>query len=538
MISAAKLDSHLTVSRPATDEARRSDSQIPAKRADPTAPSRRTWTLAAASLALFLVFLDNTVVNVALPSIQHSLAASTDALEWSVNAYVVAFAGLIMLGGELGDRVGRKRMFVLGLAVFGAASLTAAIAGSAGELIAARAFQGAGAALLAPLSLSLLASAFPREQLSSAVGVWAGVSGLGLAIGPLLGGVLVDNYGWHAIFWINLPLVALGLLITVVGVGESRDPDARRLDPLGTVLISLGLSALVSGLIRTTLHTWASPLTLVLVGGGLALLVAFVVQQRRTREPLIPPALLRQREFRGAVVVLGLSTFALFGTLWFLTLYLQDVRGYTPISAGVRMLPLTVMTLLIAPVAGRAMGKLGARALAVAGLLLAGGALAGLTMLSAHTEYIQLGLTLAALGAGLALALPVAAAVAISNADPDRVGIGAGVATMARQLGGAIGLAVLVPIGARIAASDFGDPAPAALINLVKGGEARVAARVFGPHAGTEAANAFVSGMTHSLWLGVAAVGVALLAASSLPAAPARRTPRLPRDSRKRGGSC
>ncbi len=484
---------------------------------------RRGWTLAAASLALFLVFLDNTVVNVALPSIQRALAASTDALEWSVNAYIVAFAGLIMLGGALGDRVGRKRIFMLGLGLFGAASLGAALASSAGELIAARVVQGVGAALLAPLSLSLLARAFPREQLGSAVGVWAGVSGLGLAIGPLLGGVLVNNAGWHAIFWINLPLVAIGLLITSLGVEESRDARARPLDPLGTLLISGGLTALVAGLIRTTLHSWASATTLVLVGVGMALLAAFVAQQRRAREPMVPSALLRKREFRAAAVVLALCTFALFGTLWFLTLYLQDVRGYSPIGAGVRMLPLTLMTLLIAPVAGRRMAGVGARRLAVVGLGLTAGALLALSWLTPQTSYVELAAMLATLGVGLALALPVAAAVAISSADPERVGIGAGVATMARQLGGAIGLAILVPLGAQIAAGDYPRPAPAAVIGLVKGGQARVVGRLLGPRAQADAANAFVNGITYSLWLAVVVVALALLAALLLPGAADRK---------------
>jgi DHA2 family methylenomycin A resistance protein-like MFS transporter len=328
---------------------------------------------------------------------------------------------------------------------------------------------------------------------------------------------------WHAIFWINLPLVAAGLLITSLGVGESRDACARRLDPLGTVLVSGGLTALVAGLIRTTLHSWASATTLALVGVGLALIAAFVYQQRRTRESLIPSALLRQREFRAAAVVLGLSTFALFGTLWFLTLYLQDVRGYTPIGAGVRMLPLTLMTLLIAPVAGRRMARVGARRLAAVGLALTAGALLALTWLTPHTGYVELAAMLAALGAGLALALPVAAAVAISSTDAERVGIGAAVATMARQLGGAIGLAVLVPLGARIAAGDYPRPASAAVIGLVKGGQARVVGRLLGYHAQADAASAFVNGITHSLWLAVAVVAFALLAALLLPDATERK---------------
>jgi EmrB/QacA subfamily drug resistance transporter len=482
---------------------------------------RRSLTLLAASLALFLVFLDNTVVNVALPSIQRSLAAGPDALEWSVNAYVVTFAALILLGGALGDRLGRKRIFMLGLALFGIASLAAALATGSSELIAARGAQGAGAALLAPLSLSLLAAAFPREQLATALGVWAGVSGLGLAIGPLVGGALVDQAGWHAIFWINLPAVVAGLAIAAVGVRESRDPDQRRLDPLATLLASAGLAALVAGLTHTVLHSWTDATTLTLVAAGLALLALFVFSQLRAREPLIPPALLRQRGFRAAAGVLGFSTFALFGTLWFLTLYLQNVRGYSAIGAGLRTLPLTLMTLLIAPVAGRYVGRLGARRIATAGMLLTLAALLALTHLAPSTSYLGLALTLALLGAGLALALPVAATVAISSSDPGRVGISAGVATMTRQLGGALGLAVLVPLGARLAAARYPRPASPRILELVKGGEARAVGRLLGPQAQTHAADAFVAGIGHTLWLAAAVAALALLAATVLPA-PAR----------------
>jgi EmrB/QacA subfamily drug resistance transporter len=494
-----------------------------ARKSESDASSRRGWTLAAASLALFLVFLDNTVVNVALPSIQRSLTASPDALEWSVNAYIVAFAGLILLGGALGDRLGRKRVFMLGLGLFGAASLAAALASTTGELIAARAAQGSGAALLAPLSLSLLARAFPRQQLASALGVWAGVSGLGLAIGPLVGGLLVDHAGWQAIFWINLPLAGLGLLITALRVEESRDTQARRIDPLGTLLISGGLTALVAGLTHTTLHDWTNTTTLLLVCVGSALIVASVLQQRWASEPLIPPSLLRERGFRAAAAVLGLTTFALFGTLWFLTLYLQNVRGYSAIGAGLRTLPLTLMTLLIAPAAGRYVTRIGARRLALVGLLLATGALLALTRLTPDTGYPGLAVTLAVLGAGIALALPVAATVAIASSDPERVGISAGAATMARQLGGALGLAVLVPLGAHLAASRYPHPAPAAVIGLVKGGEVRAVGHLLGPRAQSDAASAFVHGITHALWLAATVSALALLAAAFLPAATRKR---------------
>jgi MFS family permease len=272
-------------------------------------------TLAAACLALFAIFLDNTVVNVALPSIQRSLGATPDQLEGTVSAYVVAFASLILLGGKLGDRFGRRRVFMVGLALFGAASVLGAIAPSSGVLIAARAAQGVGAALLAPLSLSLLVAAFPRDKLPAAIGIWAGVSGLGLAVGPLVGGALVEASGWQAVFWINAPIVLLALLLAAVGVRESGDPALRSLDLAGAALATGGLASLVAGLIRTATHGWTSLPTVVLLAVGGTTLVAFVLYERRIAEPLVPVGLLADRRFRAATAAVALSSFALLGVI-------------------------------------------------------------------------------------------------------------------------------------------------------------------------------------------------------------------------------
>jgi hypothetical protein len=313
--------------------------------------------------------------------------------------------------------------------------------------------------------------------------------------------------------------VAAALAVTALGVHESRDRDARPLDPAATLLVTGGLTALVAGLTHTVLHSWTDATTLTLVLAGIALLALFALFELRASEPLIPFALLRQRGFRAGAAVLGLSTFALFGTLWFLTLYLQNVRGYSAIGAGLRTLPLTLMTLLIAPIAGRFVGRLGARRIATAGLLLTVAALLVLTRLAPTTGYPALAVTLALLGAGLALSLPVAATVAISSSDPERVGISAGVATMARQLGGALGLAVLVPLDAHLAAARYPKPAPARILELVKGGEVRTVGRLLGAQAQSHATDAFVAGIGHALWLGAAAVALALLASAFLPAA-------------------
>lgn len=477
----------------------------------PRSSSTQGMTLLAASLALFLVFLDNTIVNVALPTIQHELAAGPDALEWTVSAYVVAFAALILFGGALGDRYGHRRMFSVGLLSFGAGSVASALADSGEMLIAGRATQGIGAALLAPLSLALLARAFPREQLPKAIGVWAGVSGLGLAVGPLVGGALVDHVGWQAIFWINVPIVGAALAITALGVNSERTRRPGKLDVPGAVLATAGLALLVAGLIRTTVHSWDEQWTVLLVATGIVTLVGFLLRQRLAQSPLLPLSLLRDREFAGASSVLALAMFALFGTLWFVTLYLQNVRGYTAIAAGVRTLPLTLMTLLVAPVAGKRMPQLGARRLATTGLTLAAAGLVVATRLTPSSSYWLLAAALALVGAGLALALPVAAAVAVSRTEAERLGTATGIATSARQLGGAIGLAVLAPLGAHVTASRFGTDTQPQLLQLVKGGQTAAIGALVGPHAQTAAAAAFTAGMTRALWIAAAALAAAAL---------------------------
>jgi len=475
-----------------------------------TASSQRT-TLLAASLALFLVFLDNTIVNVALPTIQRKLTASPDALEWTASAYVVAFAALILFGGALGDRYGHKRMFLLGLLTFGGGSVAAALARSSGALVAGRAVQGVGAALLAPLSLALLAHAFPREQLPKAIGVWAGVSGLGLAIGPLLGGLLVEHVGWQAIFWINAPIVALAISVTAVGVASERRIRVASLDMSGATLATAGLALLVAGLIRTTAHSWSNAWTVLLVTTGVVTLGAFLLRERLARSPLLPLSLLRDREFAGASAVLALAMFALFGTLWFVTLYLQNVRGYTAIAAGARTLPLTLMTLLIAPIAGKRMPHVGARRLAATGFFVAAAGLVVGTRLTPSSSYLLLAAALVLLGTGLALALPVAAAVAVSRTEPERLGTAAGIAAGARQLGGAIGLAVLAPLGAHLAASRFGGDATPQLLQLVKGGRVAAVGALAGPHGQATAAAAFTGGMSRALWIGAGALAAAAI---------------------------
>jgi EmrB/QacA subfamily drug resistance transporter len=475
--------------------------------------SRRTQalTLVAACLALFVIFLDNTIVNVAIPTIQRDLGSSPDQLEWTVNAYVVTFAGLVLLAGKIGDRLGRRRMFVAGLILFGAASAAGALATSAPLLIGARALQGGGAALIAPLSLSLLATVFRREDLPAAVGVWTGVSGLGLAIGPLLGGLLVENSGWHAVFWVNVPIAMVAATLTLLAVPESRDSQIGRIDIQGALLVTTGLVLLVAGLARAVLHPWADVWTLVPLVAGAVLLAGFAVQQMHSRDPLIPVAWLRTPDVLVAVTTLVLASFALFGAVFLISLYLQDVRGYTAVQAGIRMLPLTLTTMIIAPLAGKVVARRGPYGTLLGGLALTGIATISLTQITVSSGYGLFALRQSALGVGLALALPTVVSMVLGHVDTGRAGVASGLVTMSRQFGGALGLALLATIGSNVAASSFQrHTGITSLRALVAGGQIYAVRQLAGGRAATAAAGAFIDGFTAAMWLATVAVAAAL----------------------------
>jgi EmrB/QacA subfamily drug resistance transporter len=478
-------------------------------------------TLAAACLALFAIFLDNTIVNVAVPAIQQDLGAAPGQLEWVVNAYVVAFAGLVLLGGKLGDRFGRRRMFVAGLLLFAAGSAAGGLSASSAMLIGARALQGTGAALLAPLSLSLLAQVFDRRELPLVIGVWTGVSGLGLAIGPLAGGLLVEHSGWHAVFWVNVPIAVLAAALTLAGVPESADTATTKIDVPGAILVTAGLILAVAGFARAVSHPWTDSWTLALLAAGAVLLAAFAARQLRATSPLIPVSWLRDRQVLVSVTTLLLASFALFGAIFLVSLYLQDVRGYTAVQAGMRMLPLTLTTLVVAPLAGKAAVRRGPAGVLLAGLVLTCAATISLTRLGTASGYGWFGARLAMLGIGLALALPTVVALIVNRVPADRVGVASGLATMSRQFGGALGLAVLASVGSRVAGDYFTHRTGlTALRGLVAGGQISDVRRLTGAGTAAIATQSFLHGFTAAMWIAAAAVGTALVIA--LAAARAR----------------
>jgi EmrB/QacA subfamily drug resistance transporter len=472
--------------------------------------NHKWWTLAAMCFALFMIMLDNTVVNVALPSIQRSLHTTPENLEWTINAYFLSFAALILLGGKLGDRFGRKKVFLVGLAIFTLSSAACALSTSDAGLISARVVQGIGAALMNPLSLSIIVAAFPRHQVPTAIGIWAGISGLGLAIGPLLGGFLVEHVRWSAVFWINVPIGVIAAAATLWAVVESRDPKVRSFDILGTVLVTAGLFSLVWALIRTNSHSWQSAQTIGFLAAALVLLVAFVVWEDRQSDPMIPLSFFRRRSFDVAVASIALVGFSMFGIIYFLTLYLQNVRGYSAVEAGVRTLPMTLMVMLIAPIAGKLSSRIGPRPLMAGGMLIMAVGLASLTRLSIDASYWAVIFpSFICVGTGVSLSMPTTTGVAMGSVDPARAGIASGVVNSSRQVGGALGVAVLGSIAATVASSHWATNAPAALSgksgrldSLVVGGQALQIGKLAGAPAQLAASHAFIDGVTTAMTVG------------------------------------
>ena len=325
-----------------------------------TDDNRKWWTLGAMCFALFMVMLDNTVVNVALPSIQREIHAQLSALEWVINGYTLTFAVLIATGGRLGDIFGRRRMFLYGVIIFAVTSATAGLAQDPAMLIGSRAIQGIGAALMMPATLSIITHAFPAAERGKAIGTWAGVSALALSIGPVIGGFLTEYVSWRAIFFINLPVAVGAVIATVFAVTESRDETVdRRVDYPGVIALTTALTAIILGLIEGNSWGWGSPQILALLAGGAIGLAIFVAIELRVAAPMVEFALFRTRQFIGTNLVAFIITFAMMGTFFFMALYMQDILGYSALEAGVRFLPTTMVIAVVAPISGRLADRLG-----------------------------------------------------------------------------------------------------------------------------------------------------------------------------------
>src|SRR5450755_151523 len=450
-----------------------------------TQARRRGWTLAIVSIGLFMVVLDNLVVNVALPSIHRDLGASIQALEWTVNAYVLSYAVLLLTGAALGDRFGRKRMFITGIALFTVSSAAAAVAPSIGLLIAARATQGVGAAIVTPLTLTLLADAFPPERRGIALGVWSGISGIAVALGPLVGGAVVQASSWHWIFWINVPIGVVLIPVAAARLTESRG-SVRTLDLRGLALASSGLFGIVYGLVRSQSLGWGSPEIVFSLAAGALLVVAFIRYELRTPAPMLPMNFFANRGFAVTNVVSLAMYFGMFGSIFFLSQFLQDALHNTPFQAGVKLLVWTGATMVVAPLAGFFSERYGSRLFMVGGLSLQAIALAWLAALAdVHMSYASMIVPFIFAGAGMALVFAPAANAILASVRTDQAGQASGATNAIRELGGVLGIAVL--------------------------------ATVFSSHGGYASPQAFVNGLVPALWVGVAVLGSGALVAAALP---------------------
>jgi EmrB/QacA subfamily drug resistance transporter len=417
---------------------------------------RNGWTLGIVSVALFMVVLDNLVVSVALPTIHRDLGASIQSLEWTVNAYVLAYAVLLLTGAALGDRFGRKRMFLAGMAVFTAASALAALAPSTELLIIARAIQGTGAAVVTPLTLTLLAEAFPNERRGMAIGVWSGISGIAVALGPLVGGAVVQGISWHWIFWINVPIGICLIPLAARMLAESRGPYGA-LDIPGLLLACGGAFGIVFGLVRSQSLGWTSPTVLVSLIAGAVLLGGFVVWELRAAEPMLPMAFFAKRSFAVTNVASLSMYFGMFGSIFFLSQYMQDVLGYTPLQAGMKLLVWTGASMVVAPLAGVFSERLGSRPFMIAGLSLQAGALAWLAgMLSTHMHYSQMIVPFIMAGSGMALVFAPSANAVLSSVSAQQAGQASGANNAIREVGGVLGVAVLASVFS--GAGGYGSP--------------------------------------------------------------------------------
>jgi EmrB/QacA subfamily drug resistance transporter len=428
-------------------------------------PDFRKWlTLLAVAFGLFMIMLDNTVVNVALPSIRKDLGISISELEWVVNGYALTFGVLLLTGGKLADLLGRRRIFIVGLVIFTASSFFCGFANSASVLIGARVVQGIGAALMNPATLSIITATFPPRQRGTAIGIWAGVSALALAFGPLVGGAITEHINWSWIFYINVPIGALGIVAARVFIDESRDTShEQRLDLPGLVSSGIGLFALTYALIQSNERGWGDTLVLSLFGVAAVALVVFVLLEHRQRLPMLDLSLFRNPTFASANTVMFLIGLAMFGMFFFVSLFLQNVLRYSPMQAGATFLPMTLLIIVVAPLAGRFSDTLGARALMVPALALLTVSLVLFSLLDEHSTFWALLPALLVGGFGMAMAMSPTTSAAMAAVPVDKAGVGSAVINSMRQVGGAVGLAVL---GAILATrTSFTHPEPHAFVD-------------------------------------------------------------------------
>lgn len=450
-----------------------------------TARTRTIWTFVITSVALFMTQLDNLVVTTALPVIRLKLHASLSSLEWTVNAYTLTFAVFLLTGASLGERFGRRRLFLIGLAVFTAGSAAAALAPSAGWLIVARAIQGSGSAIVTPLTLTLLSAAVPVERRGAALGAWGAVAGLAISSGPLVGGAVVQGWSWQTIFWINVPIGIALLPLAWRRLDESHGP-ATKLDLRGVLLASTGLFGIVLGLVRANALGWTSSYVLTSLIVGAVLMVGFVRWELRSEQPMLPMRLFASRGFSAANGASVLMFFGMFGSIFLLSQALQTMQGYSPLQAGLRMLPWTGMPIVVAPLAGILADKVGSRPVVATGLALQAIGLGWLAEIVTPTaSFSDLIPAFVISGMGMAMFFAPTANLVLSTVRRDEEGIASGAANALREIGGVFGVAIL--------------------------------ASVFSAHGGYASPHTFALGLRPAVWVGAVVVGISALVLLLVP---------------------
>jgi EmrB/QacA subfamily drug resistance transporter len=450
-----------------------------------TTRAHMLWTFAITSIALLMVSLDNLIVTMALPVIKTELNATLDGLEWTVNAYTLTFAVLLLTGAALGDRFGRRRFFLIGLSIFTVGSALAALSPDITTLILARALQGLGGAIVVPLTLTILSAAVPAERRGLALGAWGAIAGLAIALGPVVGGAIVEGLNWHSIFWVNVPIGVALLPVAALRLRETRGASDR-LDLGGLVLVSGGLLGVVYGIIRGNPEGWTSLTVVGSIGVGMALLVGFVLWERRFPAPMLPLRFFRNRAFTLANVASLLMYFGMFGSIFLLSQFLQTVQGYSPLQAGLRVLPWTLAPMFVAPIAGALSDRIGGGLLMGTGLLLQGLGLAWLGIVSTPTvPYDQLVIPFIVSGIGMGLFFAPVANVVLSSVSPHEEGQASGANNAIREVGGVFGVAVL--------------------------------ASVFSHFGGYQTGQAYLDGLRPAVLVGAAFVAVGSAAAFAIP---------------------
>ena len=493
------------------------------ERVSAKAEERRWWILIVLCFSLLVIVLDNSILNIALPSIVRELDASTSQLQWMVDSYTLVFAGLLLTAGSLGDRFGRRPALQVGFVIFGIGSVLAAISGDANELIGFRAFMGIGGAFIMPATLSIITNVFPARERGRAIGVWAATAGVAVALGPLTGGFLLEHFYWGSVFLINIPIVAVGLLAGVLLIPNSKDPSARRLDPVGAVLSIVSLSALLYAVIEGPDRGWTDSTTLTFFAIGGVLLAAFFVWEVRSANPMLELSFFRNHRFSIASMAIMVTFFAMFGSLFVLTQYFQFVIGYSPMETGVRLLAFAVPMMIVAPLSPRLVERVGAKIVVALGLALFATGLLLSTGLDQGSSYGDMVWRIVTMASGMALIMAPATDSIMGSLPLARAGVGSAVNDTTRQVGGAVGVAVIGSVYASIYGSHVVDRldgigAPGDVVETAKhsiGAALAIAARApdaLGKAFGDAARGAFIDGFHAGLYVGAGALLVGLVA--------------------------